>query len=283
MSEKGEALQARPILEAKGIRKEFGGVMAVADVSFSVQPQEIMAIIGPNGAGKTTIFNLISGFHSLDKGEIIFKGRRLNDLKPCQIAALGLARTFQNVQIFGNMTVLENVMVGRHTRSSYGFLGAALRLPRARLEERAIREQALKYLGMIGLEDRADDEASSLPFGQQRLLEIARALAMEPDFLMLDEPCAGLTKGEAEELDNLIRRIRNQGVTVLLVEHDMDLVMGLADRIVVLNYGEKIAEGTPEEVHKNSRVIAAYLGEEEGLGIWRLATIAEPCEELKQC
>jgi len=249
------------ILQAHKVRKEFGGLVAVAGISFEVKEHEILAIIGPNGAGKTTLFNLISGIHALDGGEIRFRGRLLNDLPPHQIAALGIARTFQNLQIFANMTVLENVMVGRHPKSTYGFLDAALRLPRARQEEEAIRQEALRYLALVGLEKKARMPAAALPLGQQRLLELARALATEPTLLLLDEPAAGLAASEIRELNALIRQIRQNGMTIILVEHDMSLVMDVADRVIVLNYGEIIATGTPPQVQRNEQVIKAYLGE----------------------
>lgn len=252
-----------PILHADTIRKEFGGLVAVNDLSFDVYPEEILAIIGPNGAGKTTTFNLISGVYPMDRGTVTFRTRRLNGLKPHDVARLGLMRTFQNVRLFDDMTVLENVMVGCHLRSRYGFWEAAFRVPWAMREEEEVRERALACLDLVGLVASAHEEADNLPFGRQRLLELARAIASEPVCLLLDEPGAGLNRREVEALDDLIRQIRDEyGVTVLLVEHNMDLVMGIADRVVVLNYGEKIAEGTPDEVQADEQVIAAYLGDE---------------------
>ena len=250
-----------PLLQVKNLRREFGGLMAVFDVNFRVAAGEILAIIGPNGAGKTTTFNLISGVLPPTAGEICFAGRRLNGLKPHVVSGLGLTRTFQSVQLFGNMTTLENVMVGLHTKTRCGLLSAAVRLPKARREERAVRERAMEQLARVGLEAKANASALSLSFGQQRLLEIARAMATEPTLLLLDEPGSGLNRPEKEGLGGLIRRIRAEGVTVLLVEHDMQLVMGIAERIIVLEYGQKIAEGTPSEIQNNARVIAAYLGE----------------------
>ena len=249
-------------LSAQGISKTFGGVVAVADVTFEIPADEIRAIIGPNGAGKTTIFNLITGIFPLDRGEIRFKDHGLDGLSTWQRAQLGIARTFQNLQIFTNMTVLENAMVGRHRQSRAGLLAAAFRTPGSRREEARIREQALACLELVGLAERAQDPAGSLPFGQQRLLEIARCLATEPTLLLLDEPAAGLNLAESEALGQLILGLRGRGITILLVEHLMDLVMGISDSVLVLNYGQVLAHGSPEAVQNNPAVIEAYLGAE---------------------
>jgi len=248
------------LLSVRDVQKWFGGLMALNQVSFGVKAGEIVALIGPNGAGKTTLFNLVTGFHEIDNGDLFFKGERINDLSPHAIVGRGIVRTFQNLQIFNNMTVLENVMVGLHLQGSSGTLAAALRLPSARQEESVVRRKAFGYLEKVGLTDRADDPATSLPFGQQRLLEIARALACSPTLILLDEPAAGLTQTETLALDELICHLRDEGLTILLVEHDMELVMSIADRVVVLHYGTKIAEGTPEEVQSNPEVVRAYLG-----------------------
>ena len=250
------------LLSARGLAKTFGGVVAVADVTFDVPGGEIRAIIGPNGAGKTTIFNLVTGIVPLDRGEIRFQDQGLNGLSTWQRARRGIARTFQNLQIFANMTVLENAMVGRHRQSRSGLLAAAFRTPGSRREEATIRDEALDCLELVGLADRARDPAGSLPLGQQRLLEIARCLAAEPTLLLLDEPAAGLNLAEAEALGRLILALRGRGITILLVEHLMDLVMGVSDSVLVLNYGQVLAQGSPEAVQSDPAVIEAYLGAE---------------------
>ena len=251
-----------PVLETRGLCKAFGGVVAVANVNLAVQEGQIHAVIGSNGAGKTTLLNLINGLIPPDGGEIRFRGESLARLRPSARAARGLGRTFQNLQILGNMTVLENVMVGRHLKSGSGLLAAALRLRRAQQEERAIEREALRYLEFMGLADRRDDPAGSLPFGQQRWLEIARALATEPSLLLLDEPAAGLNPTETDCLGGLIQMIRTRGITVVLVEHDMDLVMRVSDTVLVLNYGEVLAQGPPDAIQNDPAVVDAYLGSE---------------------
>jgi len=250
---------AQPLLEVHGLTKRFGGLVAVDDLSFQVSPGEIYAVIGPNGAGKTTVFNLISGVLRPNRGRISLRGRPLTDLPAYDVAAEGVARTFQTPLIFADLTVAQNVMLGMHRRLRAGFLTAMLRLAVA--EERAARAETLAYLEQVGLERLSRAPAGELPFGAQRLLEMARALATRPRLLLLDEPASGLSAGERADLVALIRRIRDGGVTVLLVEHDMALVMGLADRVLVLNYGQRIAEDAPGVVRQDPRVIGAYLGE----------------------
>ncbi len=250
------------ILELREVTRAFSGLLAVNRVSFNVNPGEIVAIIGPNGSGKTTLFNLINGFLPLSGGEIWFEGRNLKGLAPHRIASLGIARTFQDLQLFTDMSIVENAMVGRHLQSKAGMLDTAFRLPHARTEERNISEAAMSKLAMVGMKEEAFNLPLSLPYGKQKLLAIARALATEPKLLLMDEPAGGLSTHEIEELAQLIYLIRQSGITILLVEHRMELAMGVANRVIVLNFGEKVAEGTPAEVQTNEQVIAAYLGEE---------------------
>ncbi|MHB8789497.1 MAG: ABC transporter ATP-binding protein [Desulfobulbaceae bacterium] len=251
------------MLELQSVHKHFGGLHAVDGVSFRVEQGTIKAVIGPNGAGKTTLFNLIAGVLPPTSGSIAFKGRQINGLKPHRIAALGMSRTFQNIKLCHGMTALENVMLGRHTRSSAGLLAGMLNLPRTWKEEKEIRCRAFELLEMLDIGEFADVEATSLAFGQQRAVEMARALATEPELLLLDEPAAGLNIYETAEVARLISRIRDMGITVLLVEHDMSLVMDISDEIVVLSFGAKIAEDRPEAIQKNPEVIRIYLGETE--------------------
>ena len=250
------------LLETKSLHRSFGGVHAIRDVSIQVPRGTIKAVIGPNGAGKTTLFNLIAGTIPPQKGEVTFQGRRITAWKPHAVAGLGIARTFQTTKLFPHMSVLENVMVGRHPRTRSGFLAGMLNLPCTWREDCEIRDKASAILEDLGLAQYAEETASNLPFGRQRLVEFARALATEPILLLLDEPAAGLNIYETGELSELILKIRDRGITCLIVEHDMSLVMNISDDVVVLDQGQKIAEGPPRVIQRNPEVIRIYLGDD---------------------
>jgi branched-chain amino acid transport system ATP-binding protein len=260
-------LTALALLTATGISKRFGGVQALADVTFTINHGEIYGLIGPNGAGKTSLFNVLTGIYVPDGGEFNFDGEPLMHMKPNDVAVRGIARTFQNIRLFANLSALENVMVGRHVRTHAGVWGAISRNADTRAEEAAIQQRAFELLEYVGVAGRAHSLAKHLAYGDQRRLEIARALATEPKLLALDEPAAGMNATETASLRQLLEDIRHDGTTILLIEHDMKLVMSLCDRVLVLDYGKKIAEGPAAEVQKDDKVIAAYLGGEVSLNL----------------
>ncbi len=249
------------ILELDSISQEFGGLRALDTVNISIEEREIFGIIGPNGAGKTTLFNIITGIYVPTEGQLIFKEQRLNNLPAYAIARLGIGRTFQNIRLFNKLSVLDNVRVGSHGVTKTGFFAGMLGLPASRREEREILASSRQLLSLVGLAGKEQEYAENLSYGEQRRLEIVRAMALKPTLLLLDEPAAGMNAGEKEELMQLIRQIRDEHkITIILVEHDMNLVMNICERIAVLNYGQKIAQGTPEEIRNNDQVIESYLG-----------------------
>lgn len=251
------------LLKVNNISKRFGGLQAVKEVSFTVEQGSIKAVIGPNGAGKTTLFNIVSGFLSPDSGAIVYNGIPIHGRSPHEIAEQGLSRTFQHIRLFAHMTAFENVMVGRHVKSRAGFIAGMLNLPWTWREEQEIREKALSIMDFLDIADLCQREATSLSYGQQRAVELARALASEPRMLLLDEPAAGLNIRETADLAKLITRIRSLGITILIVEHDMSLVMKISDEIIVLSYGEKIADDAPRAIQHDPEVVRVYLGEDD--------------------
>ena len=249
------------ILEIKQLSKNFGGLAALDDVQLAIDDREIFSIIGPNGAGKTTLFNILTGLYKPSSGKIIFNNKDITGYAPNRIAVRGIGRTFQNIRLFGAMTVFENVLVGQHTRVRYSFLSALFRTPRFAREERQAKTRVMELLDYVGLQHASTELARNLPYGQQRKLEIARALATNPKLLLLDEPAAGMNPQETNDLKHFIRKLRNDlQITIVLIEHHMQVVMQISDKIAVLDYGKKIAEGRPDEIRKNPRVIEAYLG-----------------------
>ncbi len=253
------------LLEINQLNKAFGGLSAVLDVSIKIKENELIALIGPNGAGKTTMFNLITGVYKPDEGDIIFKGEEIQGLPPYTVCKKGIARTFQNIRLFNDLSVLDNVKIALHKDVPYSMLATVLRLPSYFKGEKAIENKAIELLDIFNLKNKKDEIASNLPYGEQRRLEVARALATHPTLLILDEPAAGMNPNETQDLMKLIKRLKEEfNLTILLIEHDMSLVMGVCERIYVLDYGQLIAEGKPEEIRNNKKVIEAYLGEEVG-------------------
>lgn len=252
------------ILELKDVNKSFGGVQAVKDMSFVIETGELAGLIGPNGAGKTTIFNLVTGVYDVTSGEIEFKGKNINRLKTYQVISLGIARTFQNLRLFAASSVLDNVMTAAQQHYKYSFFEAVSHLGRWKSMEKATRDESMELLERVGLADRADQAAGNLPYGLQRRLEIARAISLRPELLLLDEPAAGMNAEEVEQLNELIKLIHSDfNLTILLIEHHMDMVMEICPHIVCMNFGAKIAEGSPDEIQTHPEVLKAYLGEEE--------------------